>query len=361
MPTRLDRYLIRELLLTFAATVLVLLTMALVNKLAGYMDRAASGALAQEAIGTLLGLQAVRYLVVLVPLSWLLTIMLVLGRLYRDNEMTALLACGIGPVMLYRPLLGLGVPLALVLAVIALDLAPRSAEQQLAVQVQARQTAQVSVFTPGTFREVMGGKYVIYVGDLATDNLTLQQVFIRSQEAEGIAVTLSDYGHQETDPATGLRHIVLEQGHRYQGVPGRADFQQLAFQRLTVQVDASTDEPLPPKSDTIPTAELWASSALPDRAELQVRLSGPLALLLLTLLAPLLAHTQPREGRYSRVVVAILVYTLYVNLLKAGQSWLAGGLVWPVLGLWWVHGLVGSLGLGLWLYRYGFRPSRRRR
>jgi len=74
-------------------------------------------------------------------------------------------------------------------------------------------------------------------------------------------VTLSDYGRQETDPVTGLRHIVLEQGHRYQGMPGRADFQQLAFQRLTVQVDTSTDEPLPPKSDTIPTAQLWASSA----------------------------------------------------------------------------------------------------
>jgi lipopolysaccharide export system permease protein len=107
--------------------------------------------------------------------------------------------------------------------------------------------------------------------------------------------------------------------------------------------------------------ELLDSTTPSHKAELHHRLSGPTALLVVALLAPLLARAQPREGRFGRVVAAVLIYAIYINLLEIGKSWLTHERAWPVLGLWWVHGLFASVGLGLWIYQYGisFQSFRR--
>ena len=92
MPSIIDRYLIREIALTLLATALVLLAMVLSHRLASFLSKAANGLLAKDSIFLLLGLQAVELLTLLIPLAFLLSIMLTLGRLYRDHEMAALAA-----------------------------------------------------------------------------------------------------------------------------------------------------------------------------------------------------------------------------------------------------------------------------
>lgn len=113
MPSIIDRYLIREIGLTFLATVLVLLALVLSHRLAGYLSKAASGLLARDAIFVLLGLQSLYFLIVLIPLAFLLSVMLTLGRLYHDHEMMVLTACGYGPLSVYRAAFMLAAPLAL--------------------------------------------------------------------------------------------------------------------------------------------------------------------------------------------------------------------------------------------------------
>ena len=83
MPSIIDRYLIREVGLTTLATLSVLLTIVLSHRLADYLSKAATGLLASNAIFLLLSLQTAYFLAVLMPLAFLLSIMLTLGRLYR--------------------------------------------------------------------------------------------------------------------------------------------------------------------------------------------------------------------------------------------------------------------------------------
>ena len=137
LPT-IDRYLMKEVILVFVATLLVLLAMVLSHRLGGYLNQAASGLLSRSAIFVLIGLQAIRYLVVLIPLASLLAIMLALGRMYRDSEMVAIFACGFGPVTIYRPLLFLAVPMAAVLAVLSFYVVPLCMELQYELQERAR-------------------------------------------------------------------------------------------------------------------------------------------------------------------------------------------------------------------------------
>ena len=349
MLSLIDRYLMREAGLTLLATTLALLAMVISHRLAGYLSKAASGLLARDSILLLIGLQAIDMATMLLPLAFLLSLMLTLGRLYRDHEMTALAACGQGPWAIYRALLFLAVPLALLIAGLSLGLSPAIMEYQFQVLAKARKEAEVSMFAPGVFREVMDGRHVVYIGALNAQEL--RQVFVQTREKNGeISITTGARGHQQTGE-DGIRYLVLEQGYRYQGTPGRNDYDRLYFERATIRVDARPPEQDWRHQESIPTRELLHSTDARHTAELHMRLNSPLQVLILTLWAPALAQARPRSGRYGRIVVAVLVYALYFNLVGVGQSWLTHGRIHPLAGLWWVHGVFLLLGISLLLRR----------
>ncbi len=346
----IDRYLLREILLAGLAIVVVLLAMVISYRLARYLNQAASGLLAQDAIWLLLGLQAVRFLVILIPLAALLAIMLTLGRLYRASEMAALKACGLQPRHVYRPLLLFAVPLAGLLAWMTLDLVPRAINLHEQVIDQAREKAELTLLAPGQFRVLMQGEHVVYVGALSEDNLELRDVFVRSLTAEGQVITTARSGRQLIDTQENSRYLILEDGFRYE--QNSAGYNTLQFGTLTLRLEELARDLEIRRHEARPTRELLASEEPALRAELQQRLSAPIALVLLTLLAPLLAHSNPREGRYGRVVLALLVYGLYINMLSVGQNWLERERLPLALGLWWIHALMAGLVLTLMLQQH---------
>lgn len=92
-------------------------------------------------------------------------------------------------------------------------------------------------------------------------------------------------------------------------------------------------------------------------AELQWRFTPAVAVVILAFLAIPLSHSNPREGRGGRIVLGILVYALYSNILVLWRSWIADGTLPMWLGLWWIHALVLVTGV-IWLRRQGRLPKR---
>lgn len=350
MPSIIDRYLIREIALTLLAIALALLAIVLSHRLADFLSQAASGLLARDSILLLIGLQAIQLLVVLMPLAFLLSIMLTLGRLYRDHEMTALAACGYGPLSVYRAVLLLAAPLTVAIFILSFVVVPATMELRFEILAKARKEAEISLFVPGTFREVLEGRHVIYVG--ALDERELRDVFIQSREPNGeISITTGERGRQEFDEE-GARHIVLDHGYRYRGTAGQGDYEILRFERAAMRVETA---PLPQTwqhRETLSTRQLLSSREPQNVAELQMRLNSPIQTLTIALWAPLLARANPREGFYGRIIAAALLYAIYFNLIGIGESWLSRGAVDANLGLWWVHGLFLWFGIGLLLYHY---------
>jgi lipopolysaccharide export system permease protein len=83
------------------------------------------------------------------------------------------------------------------------------------------------------------------------------------------------------------------------------------------------------------------------------RLGVPLSTLILAILAVPLSRSQPRQGRYGRIAVGLLVFIIYFNLLSAGKAWLEQGTVPTVFGMWWVHALMLMLASGLLAWQNG--------
>ncbi|MGH8127560.1 MAG: LPS export ABC transporter permease LptF [Gammaproteobacteria bacterium] len=354
-----DRYVARETAMTWAAVAAVLVLVVVVNRFAVYLGEAASGQIPAGATFALLGLSVIGLLEIIVPVSLFLAIVLVLGRLYRDQEVVAAFVCGLTPGRLYRPFALLGVLAAVLLAVLALWASPWAHATSHRMSVSAQSTAQVSVLEAGQFKSMAGGDGVFYVGGIDSTTGELHSVFAEMDENEKPLLITSIEGRLVTS-TSGERHLELGPGHRYEGSPDALDWTLTRFASARILVQPPGEGPASTTDyDRMPTATLMERSEPGAQATLQWRLVQPLTALLLMLIAVPLAHMRPRQGRYARLVPAILVYLIYFNLLGVARIWVTHGEVGPLPGVWWVPALALFFGLFLLWLRFGRRFVRR--
>jgi lipopolysaccharide export system permease protein len=341
----LDRYIFREIATTWLAVTLVLLMILLTNQFARVLGEVAKGKLPKGAAMDVIGLSAVQYLTVLVPIGLFLSIMLALGRLYRDSEMPAMMACRVGPSGVYRPLVWLTLPLVLGVAWLAIDLGPRALQTVERIGAEARREADLASIEPGRFT-VFGPSRAVVYGERVTADGFMENVFLQrfveddSGEANIVEVVVAERGEQVESDDPDIRFLVLHNGRRYEGVPGTPQFRVVEFVEHGIPYRLPSLEPPEPEPREMRVSTLIRSVDPLHRAELQWRIGVPLSTVILAIFAVPLSRSQPRSGRYGRLAIGLLVFIIYFNLLSAAKAWVEKGEVDPALGLWWVHGLV---------------------
>ncbi len=180
----------------------------------------------------------------------------------------------------------------------------------------------------------------------------------RSYRGAPVVMTAKS-AHQLVQKGTGDRYLVLVDGMRYEGKPGEGNFKIVRFARHTVLIKPQRVVPAERKRWALPLNSLWGSSDPRDIAEVQWRVSMPLAAIVLAMLAVVLSRTTPRQGRFGKLFTAILAYIIYSNLLLVAQTWLQRGTIPPWLGLWWVHLLFAAAALILFARDFGIGPLAR--
>ncbi len=342
----IDRYVLREVAIALAGVTIVLLAILVSYQLARILGVAAERGFPHDIVFALIGLTTLENLMVLVPISMLLAAMLALGRLYHESEMAAVRACGIGPARLYLPVYALAVPVALALAWLTFVVGPEARNGAEELRGRGLRDAQFGLLAPGSFRTYADGKAVFYAEESGADG-RLIHVFMQHLAGDRIEVATAAWAEQKVLQGGRTQVVVLHDGERIEGVPGQAGFRRIRFAEHGIPVvvpEAGEGRTVPERK---PTRELLGSSSLVDIAELQRRVSLPIMVLVLGLVAVPLSALRPREGRYARVAIAILLYFLYANLLSAAQVWIEKGRIPPAVGTWWVHALFVIAGLVL--------------
>ena len=159
-----------------------------------------------------------------------------------------------------------------------------------------------------------------------------------------------------------LHTLTLYDGERFEGVPGQPVFRIVRFAENVIPVRLPAAGAVEQALEALPTATLRASADPERRAEYHWRVALSVMPLVLALLAVPLSRLRPRQGRYARIGLAVVVYFLYVSLVSAAKVWLMRGATPDALGLWWVHALVigvvlGGLSLPAALARWRHRPA----
>jgi len=336
-----DRYLLKEIIHSWLAVTLILWLILVSQRLVRYLADAVAGELPGDVIFLLLGVKTIWYLVYVMPFSLALGVVLGLGRMCRDSEMIVLGACGIGPGRLYQPLLGLGVVTAVMLGWLALYVNPGISEYGYQLEKHAEQRADITSLGAGRFNEIRQGEMTFYAERLSEDKLNMENLFIYVSPKEGgnpmPQVLTAKSAYRMTDEETGDNFLVLVDGYRFEGTPGEAKYRMMEFGQYGVRIELPGIDISTSQRSGRPTSELLASGTREDAIELQWRLSVPVSVLVLIFLAVPLSSHSPRQSRYGQLVIAVLIFVIYFNLLGTAKAWVEQGTVPVMIGIWWVH------------------------
>jgi lipopolysaccharide export system permease protein len=335
----LDRYILREVVVSWLAVTGVLLAILLTDQVARVLERAAEGQFPRGVVIELIMLGAVQNVPLVLPVGLLLGIVLALGRLYHDSEMTAAQACGAGSRPVMVPVLGFTVLLAVLLGVLSLYVAPAASGRWLELRSEALRAGQFAPITAGKFRMFGGGSTVVYAQGAERDG-TLQHVFVERDRDGILEVALAQRATHAYTADGDMQVITLYDGQRFEGIPGERKFRIVRFAENTIPVRLPAAGTGAVKLSGATTRDLLATRGREELAELHWRIFFPLMALVLAGIAIPLAKLQPRQGRYARMGYAVLIFFVYISLAIAGQKALARGAIPSWFGLWWAHAAV---------------------
>ena len=340
--------LLRELATAALATFCVLLGIVITMQVVRLLGQAASGAITSAGVVALLGFQLVNYLPVLLSLTLFIAVLMTITRGYRDSEMVVWFSSGVSLTEWIRPVLVFAVPLVFVIGLLSLALSPWAVVKSEELRRQMDSRDDVSAISPGVFRESRQAERVYFVEEVSgTENL-VANVFVSSTQHAQQGVMVAARGFQET-AENGDRFLVLVNGRRYEGEPGTAEYKVYQFDRYAMRVETlESRAPRAPTTKSVSTLELLREPVPPNLAELSWRIGLPASALILALLAIPLSFVNPRAGRSMNLVLALLIYMTYSNLLSIVQASIAQSRLDFTTGLWGVH--LGMLALLVLLF-----------
>lgn len=356
----LNRYLVKEVAYALFAVVTVLMLIFVSGELIGLYDKVASGSLQLKSVFTLLGLHSITNLVFVLPLSFYIAILLAFYRLYKDSEMVVLSACGIGQWNIVTALWWPTLVFTLLVGVLSFVIAPWAEGKGETLVKQAKERSELAGINAGRFTELTRGEGVVYTQDFNEHAGTMGNVFLQHEWRDKSAIITSASGKREINPDTGDKYFILYNGYRYDNEikTGRSAIIRFGEHGIRI-VDDTQHAPIQLRQRAQPITEIWQRGDSGDVAEIQWRFSTMLLCLGLAILALPLSRTSARQGRYSKLAMALLIYIIYTNMQSVSLAWLRKGAISPWLGLWWIHGVALLVAVLLYvdwkLFKYRLR------
>jgi len=342
--------LLRELATSAAAVFLVLLGISITTQLVRLLGQAASGVITSTGVIALLGFTLVGYLPILLSVTLFIAVLMTLTRSYRDSEMVVWFSCGQGLERWVRPVLIFALPLVMTIALLSLLLSPWAVEkaEQFRRQMDSRDDAAQVI--PGAFHESRRADRVYLVEEIEGKSNLVANVFVSSTQHGKQGVMVAQNGFQET-AANGDRFLVLSNGRRYEGEPGSPEYKIFEFERYAMRIEVSESVERAPTTKTMPTLDLLRDRTPRNLGELSWRIGLPASALILCLLAIPLSFVNPRAGRSINIMLAILVYMIYSNMLSIMQAAITQSRVDVVTGMWGVHAVMFLLLMAMFYRR----------
>jgi lipopolysaccharide export system permease protein len=331
----IDRYLLRQILGPFAVVVTVLCVLFISYGAAGFLSDAVNGLLPTSMIVQVIGLRTLIALEMLIPISLYLSVVMALGRLYVDSEMTALFALGWTAARLMGIVFGLSLCTAVIVAALSLIARPWAYARSHELAGVAEASLNSNNMQPGTFYVTGEGERTIYIERRDGPAAPAGGVFVQLRLRGGGTRVIYAVSIEQLPPVEGGPRFHLSGAHVYDlDVDGTAGEVLLNANDLNLQLVSPSVRPPDYSAVAAGTAHLRSSDSAPDIAEFQWRQSTCVTTLLLGLLGVPLSRARPRQHRNTKVGIAILIYAGYYLLYESARTWVQIGALPPFPGLW---------------------------
>lgn len=345
----MDRMMISDLLKMIFSVLLVLVVIIVSRNFIKILKMAVDGLISTEAIISILSLKIILASATFIVPAVFVSVLMVLGRMYRDQEMSAFASAGVGAGKLYLSVFKAIIPVTFLAAWMSLYLSPWAADKVEQVIYEQKQNIGVRAIGEGKFTEFNHGNLIFYVEKITDDNM-MHDVFVQNKRGKKIGILTAE--HAEIRQIKGDLYIVFLNGERAQGRAGKVDFVFETFSQYGMRLDDSSGIKVD-SIEGIATEKLLKTQDLKELRELHHRLSVPISILVLTIMAVPLAQVSPRSGVYGNLAAAFLIYFSFANFEKVSGSWMVKGEIPVWLGFWGVYFFAGALIVFLLVRLYG--------
>jgi len=320
------------------ATFTVLFTIFVTWTLISILGKAAGGKVASSDVLALIGFSVLNYLPTLIILTSFIAVIATITRSYRDSEMVVWFASGQSLMRWVAPVLMFGLPLVALVAALSFIATPWAKMKSAEFVERFEKREDLKRVSPGQFRESTSTNRVFFVEGSTRASTVVQNVFVNSVDQGNNSIVVAKEGVIEPD-GKGGQYLVLKNGRRYLGQPGRADFQSMEFERYRMRV--SSQVPVMGSETPADALSTPALLALPDNrftnAELLYRISAPISCVVLMLLAIPLGFVNPRAGSSANLILALLIFFTYSNLSKLFEASVKQGKMSFHMAWWPLH------------------------
>ena len=339
----IQRYVVREILQNFLGVLALLLVIFASFSFVKYLTKAAAGTLSSGLIFELLVVTVIGKLPTLIPLAFYVAVLIGLGRLYKDSEIVAMAAGGVGLGRIVVAVLWLATGVCVLSAVLSLYVGPKVAVIKASTLAQAKEESEFTGVYPGRFKVFRDGEVTLYVESISNDGREMHQIFAQIRRGKSEEILVAESARKTVQGPFARQYIVAENGYRYVGQAGQLGYEITQFASHGILIDQGGNEPAYRKEDVFSTMELLSSDNRLHQAALQARLSKPMSIVLLAMLAIPLARTSPRQGKYAKLFTAFMIYFAYNNGIEVFQKFIERGDIPPWVGVWPVHLVVALL------------------
>ncbi len=346
------RSLISELMNTGGGVFTVVFSIVITVGMVRVMGSVAGGKIDAGEILQMLVYSSLFYLAPLLALSAFLAVLMVMIRSWQQNEMVVWFSSGgLSLLAWIRPVVCFAVPVIILTAVLSLVIAPWARMQYELSKTQFSQRDDTTRVASGQFIETGKGQRVFFIDQVNEEEQTVKGIFVSETSGSKSLVVAADEGRMRINEQ-GDRYVDLGDGRRYEIAANGSSYRVADFENYSIRLDVKPDQVLTARRvQSQTTEELITHPTDRNNGQLFWRLSWPFVALNLVLLAIPLSFTNPRAGRSLNLIIAVLVFILYMNSVSVMQTKIAKG-AWTIGGgLALVHGLVLCLTVILFIRR----------
>jgi len=329
-----------ELFFNSLSTILILSGIVVAQRGVIVFRLASKGIIPNDSILTILVFSLLKYLPILLTLTLFLTILLTLSRWFRDSEMMIWFSSGLGLTSFIRPILFFSLPIILLIGFLSLYLSPWATQKSEEYKAGLKNRDELATISPGSFKESKSKDRVFYVEGFGDLGSKVKNVFVQSEQNGKLGIIVSNEGSR-VSTNTDDEYIVLKKGKRYEVNHENNHFTEIKFSDYGFLVEKK----LPPIIDVnqveaMPTLLLLLTKGNREIAEFVWRVSLPISGIVLIILAIPLSFINPRSGRSVNIIIAIMIFAIYNNLMGVTQSYINLGKLNPYIGGSIVHLLI---------------------
>lgn len=333
----IERYISRELLSPFFIVVIILIGLFVSFSIARFLTGAVAETMGVFAMLKLVGLKTIIALEVLVPIAFYVAVIHGLSRMNRDQEINVLRSVGYSDRQIIHTVFMISLPIAILSGILSIYARPWAYAESYVMNAQAEAELNTDRFHPGRFYGSGKSGRVIFIREKDEHEKHMKGVFHYIRTAGNREIILSQKGYQHPLTQDKWPHIELQSGKIYRLAYDAIKDSTIQFERLIYFNENDRVQNYRRKAAS--TRSLWDSDQPREIAELQWRLSRPIATILLALIAVSFTRTTPRKDKTDRVfIIAALVFAVYYNLSGLAKTWVEQGVIAPSIGVWWLYG-----------------------